>query len=267
MLEVQAAPERFADEPIAARRMVERLRDRHEATPGVLTGDKAYGSGPFLAWLEEREIEGHVPLIDRRHQTGGMLTQDAFVYDEASDTYTCPQGAVLKRYGSNEDVQRYRASQRDCGECPIKASCTTGKMRALCRSPHEAVRERVRARQGTPAVRRSMRLRKAVEHLFGHVKHHDGLRRLRLRGLRGADEQFVLAADGAKPQAHGPVGRPPALAGRDAGVGNPPGRGVQARGRRGAACTNLPSADGNGAPRRATPSLFQQSRSVLARRN
>ena len=195
VLEVQAAPERFADEPIAARRMVERLRERHRATPGVLTADKAYGSGPFLAWLEEEhEIEAHVPLIDRRHQTRGVLTQDAFRYDEASDTYTCPQGAVLRRYGSEEDVQRYRASQRDCGACPIKASCTNGKMRALCRSPHEEVRERVRARQNTPAVRRSMRLRKAVEHLFGHIKHHDGLRRLRLRGLCGADEQFVLAA-------------------------------------------------------------------------
>jgi transposase len=195
VLEVQAAPERFADEPIAARRMVERLHERHGAAPAVLTADKAYGTGPFLAWLEEEQgIEAHVPLIDRRHQTGGMLTQDAFTYDEASDTYTCPQGAVLKRYSSEEDVQRYRASQRDCGACPIKASCTTSKMRALCRSPHEAVRERVRARQGTPAVRRSMRLRKAVEHLFAHVKHHDGLRRLRLRGLRGADEQFVLAA-------------------------------------------------------------------------
>lgn len=194
VLEVQAAPERFADEPIAARRMVKRLRERHGATPGVLTGDKAYGSGSFLAWLEERKIEAHVPLIDRRHQTGDMLTQDAFTYDEASDTYTCPQGAVLKRYASNEDIQRYRASQRDCGVCPLKASCTTSRMRALCRSPYEEVRERVRARQGTPALRRSMRLRKAVEHLFGPIKHHDGLRRLRLRGLRGADEQFVLAA-------------------------------------------------------------------------
>ena len=195
VLEVQAAPERFADEPIAARRMVERLRERHGATPGVLTGDKAYGAGPFLAWLEEeRGIEAHVPLIDRRHQTGGMLTQDAFTHDEASDTYSCPQGAVLKRVPSAEASQRYRASQRDCGACPIKASCTTSKMRALCRSPHEEVRERVRTRQATPALRRSMRLRKAIEHLFGHIKHHDGLRRLRLRGLRGADEQFVLAA-------------------------------------------------------------------------
>ena len=195
VLEVQAAPERFADEPIAARRMVERLREQHGATPRVLAADKAYGSGPFLAWLEEQNgVEAHVPLIDRRHQTGGLLTQDAFTYNETSDTYTCPQGAVLKRYASNEDVQRYRASQRDCGACPIKSTCTTSKMRALCRSPHEEVRERVRARQGTPAVRRSMRLRKVVEHLFGHIKHHDGLRRLRLRGLRGADEQFVLAA-------------------------------------------------------------------------
>ena len=174
--------------------MVERLRDRHGATPGVLTADKAYGAGPFLAWLESHDIEAHVPLIDRRHQTGGVLTQDAFVYNEASDTYTCPQGAILRRYSLNDASQRYRASQRDCGACPIKASCTNGKMRALCRSPHEEVRERVRARQRTPAFRCSMRLRKAVEHLFGHIKHHDGLRRLRLRGLRGADEQFVLAA-------------------------------------------------------------------------
>jgi hypothetical protein len=79
VLEVRAAPERFADEPIAARRMVERLRDRHGATPSILTADRAYGAGPPLTWLEEREIKAHVPLIDRRHQTGGRLTQDAFV--------------------------------------------------------------------------------------------------------------------------------------------------------------------------------------------
>ena len=148
VLEVQAAPERFADEPIAARRMVERLRERHGAAPAVLTADKAYGSGPFLAWPEEEHgIEAHVPLIDRRHQTRGVLTQDAFRCDEASDTYTCPQGAVLRRYGSEEDVQRYRASQRDCGACPIKASCTNGKMRA----PHAARPTRRSASGSGPA--------------------------------------------------------------------------------------------------------------------
>lgn len=194
VLGVQAAPERFADEPIAARRMVERLLERHGATPDVLTADKAYGTGPFLAWLDARKIEAHVPLIEHRDQTSGVLTQEAFVYDETSDTYICPQGAVLKRYNRNDEAQRYRASQRDCGTCPIKQSCTTSKMRALYRSPHEAVREQARARKGTETFRRSLRLRKGIEQLFACIKHHDGLRRLRLRGLRGADEQFVLAA-------------------------------------------------------------------------
>ena len=195
VLEVRAASERFADEPIAVRQMVEGLRDRHGGTPLVLAADKAYGSGPFLAWLEgEHGIEAHVPLIDRRHKTKGMLTQDAFSYDAHSDSYTWPQGARLRRYGRSDAMQRYRASQRDCGPCAIKASCTTGKMRALCRSPHEEARERVRGRQDTPEFRRSMHLRKQVERFFACIKHHDGLRRLRLRGLRGADEQFVLAA-------------------------------------------------------------------------
>lgn len=161
----------------------------------MLTADKAYGAGPFLAWLEEeRGIEAHVPLIDRRHQTEGRITQDAFAYDPDRDVYVCPQGAVLRRHSTNETTQRYRASQRDCGACAIKVRCTKGKMRALNRSPHEAVRARVRERQDEPAFRRSMRLRKRVEHLFARMKHHDGLRRLRLRGLRGADEQFALAA-------------------------------------------------------------------------
>ncbi len=106
VLAVQAAPERFADEPVAARRMVERRLERHGATPDVLPAVTAYGSGPFLAWLDARKIEAHIPLIEHRHQTSGVLTQDAFVYEEASDTYTCPQGAVLKRYSRNEEAQR-----------------------------------------------------------------------------------------------------------------------------------------------------------------
>ena len=153
VLGVQDAPERFADEPIAARRMLERLLEKHAETPDILTADEAYGTGPFLAWLDARKIEAHIPLIKHRHQTNGRLTQDAFVYDEASDTYTCPQGKALKRYNRTEEVHRYRASKRDCGKCPIRPSCTTSKMRGLYRSLHETVREQARARKGTKAFR------------------------------------------------------------------------------------------------------------------
>ena len=202
----------------------------------------------------------HVPLIDRRHQTGGMLTQDAFVYDEASDTYTCPQGAVLNRYSSEEDVQRYRASQRDCGACPIKASCTTAKMRALCRSPHEEVRERVPSppgHPGRPPVHAVAQGRRAP------VRPHQAPRRAApspVAGLARRGRAVRARGDGAKPQAHGPVDGPPTVEGRDGGVGTPLGGRLGGTAR--AEPTRQPADHGHAPSRRCPPNLFQQSRSI-----
>jgi len=58
----------------------------------------------------------------------------------------------------------------------------------------EDARDRVRALAGTPAFARSRRLRKRIERLFAHLKHAMALRRLRLRGLLGAQDEFLLAA-------------------------------------------------------------------------
>lgn len=49
--------------------------------------------------------------------------------------------------------------------------------------------------------------------MFACVKHHDDLHRVRLRGLRGADEQFLLATTARnlkrpKPQTDGPAREP-----------------------------------------------------------
>lgn len=58
----------------------------------------------------------------------------------------------------------------------------------------EDVRDRVRALEDKPAFARSHRLRKRVERLFGQLKRNMGLRRLKLRGLRGVSEEFTRAA-------------------------------------------------------------------------
>jgi hypothetical protein len=57
--------------------------------------DKAYGSGEFLAWLLERNIQPHIPVIDRRHQTRGHFTRDAFRYEPKENAYYCPEGKLL----------------------------------------------------------------------------------------------------------------------------------------------------------------------------
>lgn len=200
VLDVEAAPERFADEARAARHMIDRLEARHGVRPDVLAADKAYGSGPFLAWLERRGIEAHIPVIDRSAQTSGVLPRSAFRYNATQDAYVCPQGKLIRRTGGNEKRKLtsgtigYRTRQSDCGPCPTKSDCTRGPSRVLSRSVHEDVRDRAKDRARTDAFGRSKFLRLRVEHFFGAIKHNDGFRRVRPRGMRGATEQFLMVA-------------------------------------------------------------------------
>jgi len=50
------------------------------------------------------------------------------------------------------------------------------------------------ALQNTEAYQRSRQLRKKVEMLFGHMKRQFRFTRLKLRGLGGAAEEFLMVA-------------------------------------------------------------------------
>lgn len=67
-------------------------------------------------------------------------------------------------------------------------------MRSVIRLVDEDAREKVRALIGTDAYNTARARRKEVGMLFAHLKRHLALRRLRLRGLTGATEKFLLAA-------------------------------------------------------------------------
>ena len=59
---------------------------------------------------------------------------------------------------------------------------------------HEAARDVARAVARTEDYQRSRRQRKQVEMLFAHMKRVLKVDRLRLRGLNGAQDEFVLTA-------------------------------------------------------------------------
>ena len=59
---------------------------------------------------------------------------------------------------------------------------------------YESSRDVARSLASTPEFIRSMRERKKVEMLFAHLKRILKLDRLRLRGLTGAQDEFLLAA-------------------------------------------------------------------------
>ena len=67
-------------------------------------------------------------------------------------------------------------------------------MRRIPRSLYEPARDVARAAAKTEAFEQSRRDRKRVEMLFAHLKRILRLGRLRLRGPRGAQFEFTLAA-------------------------------------------------------------------------
>lgn len=72
--------------------------------------------------------------------------------------------------------------------------CPNISFRKIARSIHESARDVARKLSATPEFKQSRRERKKVEMLFAHLKRILKLDRLRLRGLSGAQDEFLLAA-------------------------------------------------------------------------
>ena len=195
ILSVDATPALFSHEALAARRMLEHV-SQFGIHPQNLAADKAYGSGEFLAWLLARNIQPHIPVIDRRHQTQGHFTREHFLFEPKENAYYCPEGKPLhyggQRRSSGGDL--YRSTETQCRGCPQKQSCTAGPYRRLFVHWQDSARQTVRALASTPEYKRSQRARYKVEALFAELKQQIKLRKARLRRLWNVTEQFYLAA-------------------------------------------------------------------------
>jgi transposase len=196
IVDVEATPARIAQEIIATKAMLGRVEEKHGIRPERLAADKAYGTGPFLGWLSEQKIVPHIPVLDRQHQTDGLLPREAFIFDPAKNHYICPQGKFLRHRTAREEnrIHTYRATASDCKECPIRPECTRGTKRALSVPFDEAARQEAMALRNTEDFKNSRRLRRKVEMLFAHMKRNFRFTRLKLRGLAGAAEEFLLLA-------------------------------------------------------------------------
>jgi hypothetical protein len=177
-------------EAAATKTMIERTETRFDLYPERLAGDMGYGSGEMLGWLvEERGIEPHIPVWDRSRREDGTFSREDFTYDNATDTYTCPEGRPLTTTGRVHDGRTilYRAAQHHCDGCPMKQRCCPNTPhRRIPRDIHEGARDLAREIAGTDAYYTSRRQRKKVEMLFAHLKRILRLGRLRLRGPTGA---------------------------------------------------------------------------------
>ena len=128
-----------------------------------------------------------------------------FTWDAEADRYLCPAGKLLQRYRRNFKNKRtgitkantiiYRATEHDCGACEYKSRCCPKvSRRKITRSIYESSREVARAIAQTPAYKKTRRQRKKVEMLFAHRKRVLKMDRLRLCGMNGTRDEFLLMA-------------------------------------------------------------------------
>jgi transposase len=182
----------------AAKMMIGRTEERFGLKPERLAADSAYGSAATLNWIvNEKRIAPHIPVMEKSKREDGSLSREDFSFDKDRNAYVCPQGKLLQTTGRihDGDILLYRARTSDCGPCPLKAKCCPkGPERKIPRNIHEDARDAARALVETEAFEQSRRDRKRVEMLFAHLKRILRLGRLRLRGPRGAQDEFTLAA-------------------------------------------------------------------------
>jgi hypothetical protein len=198
IVDVQATRAIRQAEVGAAKTMIGRTEERFGLKPERLAADTAYGSAATLNWIvNEKRIAPHVPVIEKSKREDGSLSRQDFTFDNDRNVYVCPQGKLLHTTGRihDSDVLLYRARTADCEPCPLKPKCCPkSPERKIPRSIYEDARDAARALADTEAFEQSRRDRKRVEMLFAHLKRILRLGRLRLRGPRGAQDEFTLAA-------------------------------------------------------------------------
>jgi transposase len=156
--------------------------------------DAGYANGAHAAACEAEAIAPAVPVPKPTNPRGDFFSADTFLYDAASDSYTCPAGRKLLRHGSNQRDEAYCYRAEDCSGCPLKQSCTTAERRFVYRSMHHDAMQRMAARvTADPSLMKTRRC--TVEHPFGTIKQYLGGRFL-LRGVLKAATETALAVLG-----------------------------------------------------------------------
>lgn len=198
IVDVEASAVNKTAEAAATRLMIDRVEETFDMKPERLVGDTNYGTDTMLGWLvDEKQIEPHVPVWDKSERDDGTFGRSSFIFDAENNRYVCPAGKFLNTAWRTKKKNpfRYHATLHDCQSCALKMQCCPNMLsRRIVRAPHESARDVARTIAKTDAYQQSRNERKKVEMLFAHLKRILKLDKLRLRGLSGAQDEFLLAA-------------------------------------------------------------------------
>ena len=164
--------------------------------------DKGYHTGAELQACQQDNIITHVAYKEQpsvKHIANEFLAE-SFEYNQQTDSYRCPAGAVLtspgtwhhKKGEANETSYRFKTYRTDaCKTCPLKSQCTKLPKRIIQRSEYQdAVDINDNNIKQNPQY---YKRRQAIcEHPFGTIKRHLGYTHTLLKGLQKVNGEMNL---------------------------------------------------------------------------
>jgi len=170
----------------------------------TVLSDKGYHNGHELDTCQKQNIkticaQQEIVNSNSKGTTAEYLVTE-FTYNAEQDTYTCPQGQVLKTSGTwhtkvnGNNTYRFKKYRTpSCKECPVKHLCTGRAQggREIDRSEYahavEANRARYKSHEALYRKRQEIN-----EHIFGTIKRKWGYSYTDLRGLKKVNGEFAL---------------------------------------------------------------------------
>ena len=168
----------------------------------MVLADKGYHTGAELQQCQQDNMVTHVAYKEQpgvKHIANEFLAE-SFSYDKATDSYTCPAGAVLTSLGTwhnkkgeaNETSYRFKTYRTEaCKTCALKNQCTKLNKRIIQRSEYQdAVDVNDNNIKENPQY---YKRRQAIcEHPFGSIKRHWGYTHTLLKGLQKVNGEMNL---------------------------------------------------------------------------
>lgn len=191
---------------------LEQLKKHTDIIPKIVMADSIFGTEENCDILEREGIENYLkyPSLhneEKKRYKPEPFSNSVFIYDDLTDTYTCPNNKVLVFNGEFKTDTRltgYQATSKvyvakDCSSCPFFDQCCGPKKednrRLQINEKLEAYKIKMRTNLQSE---KGWELRKQrgveIESCFGDVKHNMGIRRCLLRGLAKVKIEFCLIA-------------------------------------------------------------------------
>lgn len=160
----------------------------------TVVADSGYSNGEQAQACQAAGITPAAPRPQTVNpKNPGLFTREAFAYDAASDSFTCPAGQTLGRLKLSRGEQKtyYAAPAGACAGCALKPSCTKAAQRTIARGFYEDAKQAMHQR--TVSDPNLMTLRRCLaEHPFGTMKWRMGYPRFLLRSLRKAKAELAM---------------------------------------------------------------------------